>query len=150
MKREGPALISGYWKPFSPVLFRHYYHMYWKDIFQRILHSCWWKLIFSLVETVCFCSETFFCSWKSWLKLGGILTEKYFPASGNHFRFFCQKKQFFRIVETYFSMNASFRIVETDFLASANHRLVSKSNRETKTQNSNYLKQVYALLLTVR
>ena len=49
-----------------------------------------------------------------------ILTEKYFPASGNHFQFFCQKKQFLRIVETYFSTNASFRVVETDFLASTN------------------------------
>ena len=39
------------------------------------------------------------------------------------FNFFCQKKQFFRIVEMYFSMNASFRVVETYFLASTNHKL---------------------------
>ena len=50
--------------------------------------------------------------------------EKYFPASGNHFRFFSKKKQFFRILETYFSTNAPFRIVETDFLGSANHKLL--------------------------
>ena len=37
------------------------------------------------------------------------------------FSIFCQKKQFFHIVETYSSTNASFRIVETDFLASTNH-----------------------------
>ena len=49
--------------------------------------------------------------------------EKYFPASGNHFQYFCQMKQFFRTVETYFSTNTSFRVVETNFLASANHKL---------------------------
>ena len=37
--------------------------------------------------------------------------------------FFCQKKQFFRIEEMYFSTNASFRVVETDFLAGTNHFL---------------------------
>ena len=37
--------------------------------------------------------------------------------------FFCQKKQFLRIVETYFSTNASFRVAETDFLASSNYNL---------------------------
>ena len=48
---------------------------------------------------------------------------KYFPASGNYFWFFCQKMQFFHIVETYFLTNASFWVVETDFLASRNDRL---------------------------
>ena len=51
-----------------------------------------------------------------------ILTEKFFPVGGNRF-FVCQKKQFFRIVETYFSANASFRVVETDFLAGTNPKL---------------------------
>ena len=41
---------------------------------------------------------------------GTILRKKYFTASGNHFRFLSQKKQFFLIVETYFSMSASFFI----------------------------------------
>ena len=53
-----------------------------------------------------------------------FLIKKHFPASGKHFLwFYCQKKQFFRIEETYFSTNASFRVVETDFLASTNHFL---------------------------
>ena len=53
-----------------------------------------------------------------------ILTKKYFSASGNYFRFFCQKKQFFRIVGTYFSTNTSFRLVETYFLSSGNSMLL--------------------------
>ena len=48
--------------------------------------------------------------------------KKHFPSSGNRFlRFSCQKKQFFRIEEMYFSTNASFRVVKTNFLASTNH-----------------------------
>ena len=43
------------------------------------------------------------------------------PASGNHFKFFARRSHFFRILETYFSMNDSFRVVEMDFLASTNH-----------------------------
>ena len=51
------------------------------------------------------------------MKLAGTnFKRKTFPASGNHFLwFFCQQKQFFRIVETYFSANDSFRVVETIF-----------------------------------
>ena len=95
------------------------FYMYWKHVFQRILLSGYWKLIFDLVEAVCFCLEPFFCCWKPWLKLEGINFNKI--ASGNHFRFFCQRKQFFCIVETYFSTNALFWVVETDFLANTNH-----------------------------
>ena len=38
-----------------------------------------------------------------------VIKEKHFPASGIHFFpfFFCLKKQFLRIVETYFLLNAS-------------------------------------------
>ena len=77
------------------------------------------------METVWFCLELFFWCWKPLLKLREpTLKEKPFPASGNYFLWFsCQKKQFFRIVETYFSTNTSFRVVETDFLACANHFL---------------------------
>ena len=57
-----------------------------------------------------------------------ILTEKYFPASGNHFRCFFQKKQFFSIVETYFLTNISFQVVETDFLASTNDKFFISSS----------------------
>ena len=52
-----------------------------------------------------------------------ISTEKYFLVSGNHFRFFRQKMQFFHKLGTCFSMNAPFRIVETDFLASTIHKV---------------------------
>ena len=55
-----------------------------------------------------------------------MLTEKYFSASGNNFQFFCQKKQFFRIAKTYFSMNVLFLVVETNFLASTNNKLLKK------------------------
>ena len=51
------------------------------------------------------------------LKLGGtnfFFKKKRFPASRNHFRFSCQRKQFFLLMETYFSMNALFREVKTD------------------------------------
>ena len=41
-----------------------------------------------------------------------VLTEKYFLASGNHFRLFCLKKQLFRIVETHFPTNSSFTVVK--------------------------------------
>ena len=34
--------------------------------------------------------------------------------------FFCQKKQFFRIVEAYFLMNASFQLLEKDFIFNGN------------------------------
>ena len=70
------------------------------------------------METVCFCSELFFWRWKPLLKLGGTNFKR-----KNHFLwfFFHQKKQFFHIVETYFSWNASFRLVKTDFLARTNH-----------------------------
>ena len=48
-----------------------------------------------------------------------ILKEKHFPANGNHFLWFsCQKKQFCRIVKTYFSTNASFRLFKK---SSTNH-----------------------------
>ena len=69
--------------------------------------------------------RAFFWCWKPLLKLGKpILKEKHFPASGNHFLWFsCQRKQFSRIVETYFTTNASFQIVRTDFLASTDHFL---------------------------
>ena len=60
------------------------------------------------------------------MKLGeSILTGKYFHASGNHFQILFQKKQFFCIVETFFSLNVSFLIVEMDFLASTNDNLIS-------------------------
>ena len=39
------------------------------------------------------------------------------------FGFFYQKKQFFRIVGTYLSTNASFHRVEIDFQVSSNHNL---------------------------
>ena len=67
--------------------------------------------------------RAFFWCWKPLLKLGGTnFKRKTFFASGNHFLWFsCQRKQLFRIVETYFSTNVSFRVVETDFLASTNH-----------------------------
>ena len=94
------------------------------------------SFIFRLVETHFLSSGNsmlysmfgaFFCCWKPWLKLGGTnFNRKCFPASENHFRFFCQKKQFFRIAGTYFSTNASFRVVEIDFLASRNHKLFSR------------------------
>ena len=64
-----------------------------------------------------------------WNQRESILTENYFPASGNHFRFFCQKKQFFRnvfvyfVAEMYFSINASFRVVEMNFLARTKDKL---------------------------
>ena len=69
--------------------------------------------------------RAFFWCWKPLLKLGKpILKEKHFSASGNHFLWFsCQRKQFSRIVETYFTTNASFQIVRTDFLASTDHFL---------------------------
>ena len=41
---------------------------------------------------------------------------------------FCQQNQFFRLVETYFSMNASFPLVETNFLVSTNDKLFSLSS----------------------
>ena len=40
------------------------------------------------------------------------------------FVFFCQNKQFFHIVRTYFSINTVFRVVETGFLASTDNKLV--------------------------
>ena len=50
---------------------------------------------------------------------GTNFKEKHFQ---NHFLWFsCQKKQFFCIIETYFSTNASFRLMETNFLACTNH-----------------------------
>lgn len=119
-----------------------------------MLYSHWWKLIFWLVGIVYFCSEVFFCCLKLLLKLGGpILKDKHFPASGNRFLWFsCQEKQFFGIVETYFSTNASlradfcllqtifsiyfllrllqvkafFRLVETYFWMNASFRLLEK------------------------
>ena len=43
---------------------------------------------------------------------------------GSHFLWFsCQKKQFFCIMEKYFSTNASFRLMETNFLACSNNFL---------------------------
>ena len=56
------------------------------------------------------------------LKLGGTnFKEKHFQ---NHFLWFsCPKKQFFCIMETYFSTNASFSLVETNFLGCTNHFL---------------------------
>ena len=53
-----------------------------------------------------------------------VINLNYFAASGNHFRFFCQKKQFFRIVETYFSTNAS--LLETYFLTNPSFQLLEK------------------------
>ena len=53
-----------------------------------------------------------------------FLIKKHFPARRKHFLwFYCQKKQFFRIEETYFSTNVSFRVVEMIFLASTNYFL---------------------------
>ena len=76
------------------------------------------------LETVCFCWGPFLCCRRPWLKLGGInFNGKIFSCQWKPFSIFSKKKQFFRIVETYFSRNAPFRIVETDFLASANHKL---------------------------
>ena len=70
--------------------------------------------------------RAFFWCWKPLLKLGKpILKEKHFPASGNHFLWFsCQRKQFSRIVETYFTTNASFRIVGTYFTTNASFQIV--------------------------
>ena len=69
--------------------------------------------------------RAFFWCWKPLLKLGVTNFKiKHFPASGNHFLWFsCQKKQFFGIMETYFSTNASFRRLGTYFLASTNQFL---------------------------
>ena len=41
-----------------------------EHIFQSILHSCWWKRVFRLVEAVLFYPE-FFLLWKLLLKIGG-------------------------------------------------------------------------------
>ena len=56
------------------------------------------------------------------LKLGGTsFKEKHFQ---NNFLWFSyQKKQFFCIMKTYFSTNASFRLMKTNFLACTNHFL---------------------------
>ena len=90
------------------------------------------NLSFRLVETYLLFSGSsmllfgaFFLLLETMIEISGNINfnKKCFPTSRNHFRFFCQKKQFFRIVETYFSANASFRVVETDFLASTNHKL---------------------------
>ena len=75
-------------------------------------------------SSMLFFSEPFFCCWNhNWNYGEPILKE-----NGNHFQFFCQRKQFFfqRILETYFSTNSSFRVVETDFLASTNHNFFSR------------------------
>ena len=94
-----------------------------KTYFKGFLYSGKWKLIFRLVETVCFYSEFFSDVGNHYWNLGEPIL-KHFPANGNHFLWFsCQKKQFFCIVETYFSINASFRVMKTDFLASTNHFL---------------------------
>ena len=79
-------------------------------------------IIFCLVEIV-FCFVRSFSSAvgnHGWNLGESILTGKYFSASGNHIRSFCQKKQFFRIAETYFSTNPSFQLVEKYFLFSEN------------------------------
>ena len=54
-----------------------------KNNFQRILHSGQWKLVFCLVETVCFCSELFSAVGNQ--QGESILKEKHFSASGNNF-----------------------------------------------------------------
>ena len=93
-----------------------------------MLHSSWWEPIFCLVEAVCFCSEHFFCCCKIWLKLGGInFNRKIFSGYLKPFFIFCQKKQFFRIVGTNFSTNASFRLVKTYFVSSGNSMLLFRA-----------------------
>ena len=58
------------------------------------------------------------------IEIRGInFNRKIFSCQWKTFSFLCQKKQLLRIVETYFSTNASFLVVETDFLASTNHKL---------------------------
>ena len=71
---------------------------------------------------VSFCLESFFLPLKTMIEIRGK-TEKHYPASGDHFRFFYKEKQFFRIKETNFSTSVSFRVMETTFLASKNHKL---------------------------
>ena len=82
---------------------------------------------FRRVETYIqsFYSELFSAVGKyCWNQGEPISKEKHVPVSGNHFlRFSAQKKQFFHIVEKYFSTNTLFRVVKTDFLASTNHFL---------------------------
>ena len=81
--------------------------------------SVWWKQ--------CAFVQSFFSTVGNHYENKGepILKEKHFPVSGKHFlRFYCQKKQFSGIVETYFSTNASFPVVETDFFANTNRFLI--------------------------
>ena len=95
-----------------------------KHIFQWILYFVSWKLILCLVKTVCFCSKPFFAIGNHyWNNRKAILKEKHFPNRKDLLWFSCQKKQFFRTVLTYFSMNASFLVVKMDFLASTCHFL---------------------------
>ena len=67
--------------------------------------------------------RSFFWCWKSLLKLGGSnFKRKTFSCYWKPFSLvFLSEEAVSRIVETYFSTNASFRVMEMDFLASANH-----------------------------
>ena len=66
----------------------------------------------------------FFLLLETMIELGGInLNRKLFSCWWKPFLNFCQKKQFFRTVESYFSTNSSLQVVETDFLAKTNHKL---------------------------
>ena len=73
--------------------------------------------------------ETYFLSSGNTMLLFGaflLLLETMIEIRRNQwkpFSIFCQKKQFFCILEMYFSTNTSFWVVETDFLASTNHKL---------------------------
>ena len=75
---------------------------------------------FRLVETYFLSSGNTMLSFRSFfLMLVTIIEIRW-----NHFLWFsCQKKQFFCIMEKYFSTNASFRLMETNFLACSNNFL---------------------------
>ena len=71
-----------------------------------LLFGAFFLLLETMIEEINFNRKIFFCYWKPF----SIFLQKK-----------KKKKQFFCIVETYFSTNASLQLVETDFLANTNH-----------------------------
>ena len=96
-----------------------------KHFFQRILYDHGqWKLIFCLVETVCFSFGASFLLLETMIQTRGINFErKIFSCQWKLFPIFCQRKQFFRLAETYFLTNPSFHLMKKDFLFKGSHLL---------------------------
>ena len=65
------------------------------------------------------------------------------------FNLFCQKRQFFRILETYFSTNALFQVVEPNFMASTNHKLFFRHKLVFwRTLHFSYWRKIFSLVET--